>query len=215
MRRRLAFAFSGCPTPCSLRAFALRLGAGPSSPSGTASVPSSRRRMDFAFAAGAAGEWSSSCPSCGTADGPRARRRARRLEAGVPWFPNVCRRVLNNDLSVPVTFVVFDLIRLDGTDLMGRPFEERRDLLVSLGLDAPGWATSKTFADGHALYAGVCEHGLEGIVAKRRSDRYRSGQRGWVKVKNPKYWRRDEDGEELARSRGASGENSRSEQATA
>jgi ATP-dependent DNA ligase len=47
--------------------------------------------------------------------------------------------VLNNDFSVPVTFVVFDLIRLDGTDLTDRPFEERRELLVSLGLDSPGW----------------------------------------------------------------------------
>jgi bifunctional non-homologous end joining protein LigD len=86
----------------------------------------------------------------------------------VPWFPNICRRVLNNDLSVAVTFIAFDLIRVDGTDLSERPFEERRDLLVSLGLDAPGWATSETFADGHALYAGVCEHGLEGVVAKKR-----------------------------------------------
>jgi bifunctional non-homologous end joining protein LigD len=119
----------------------------------------------------------------------------------VPWFPNICRRVLNSDFSVPVTFVVFDLIRLDGTDLTDRRFEERRDLLVSLGLDAPGWATSEAFDDGHALYAGVCEHGLEGVVAKKRSSPYRPGQRGWVKVKNPDYWRRDAEIEAMQRSR--------------
>jgi bifunctional non-homologous end joining protein LigD len=118
----------------------------------------------------------------------------------VPWFPNVCRRVLNHDFSVPLTYVIFDLLRLGGTDLTDRRFEERRDLLVSLGLDAPGWATSETFADGHALYAGVCEHGLEGIVAKRRSSPYRSGQRGWVKVKNPAYWRRESEMEAMQRS---------------
>jgi bifunctional non-homologous end joining protein LigD len=119
----------------------------------------------------------------------------------VPWFPNVCRRVLNHDLSVPLTYVVFDLLRLDGTDLTNRRFEDRRDLLVSLGLDAPGWATPETFADGHALYAGVCEHGLEGIVAKKRSSLYRSGQRGWVKLKNPNYWRRESEIEAMQRAR--------------
>jgi hypothetical protein len=39
----------------------------------------------------------------------------------VPWFPNVCRRVLNADLSVPVTYVVFDLLQIDGTDLQRPP----------------------------------------------------------------------------------------------
>jgi bifunctional non-homologous end joining protein LigD len=123
----------------------------------------------------------------------------------VPWFPNVCRRVLNRDFSVPVTFIAFDLIRLDSTDVSHRPFEERRDLLASLGLDAPGWATSETFADGEALYAGVCEHGLEGVVAKKRSAAYRSGERGWIKVKNPSYWRRDSEIEAMQRSRGKVG----------
>jgi ATP-dependent DNA ligase len=30
----------------------------------------------------------------------------------------------------------------------------------------------------------VCEHELEGVVAKKRSGRYVPGERGWVKVKN-------------------------------
>ncbi len=34
-----------------------------------------------------------------------------------PYFPLVCRRVLNRDTSVPLTFVVFDLLRRDGVDL--------------------------------------------------------------------------------------------------
>jgi hypothetical protein len=44
----------------------------------------------------------------------------------VPWFPNVCRRVLNHDFSI-LTFVVFDLLRIDGTDLTDRAFSERRE----------------------------------------------------------------------------------------
>jgi len=117
-----------------------------------------------------------------------------------PWFPNLRRRMLNNDLSVPVTFVAFDVLSLDGTDLTKRPYEERRDLLASLGLDGPGWATSETFEDGHALFQSVCELGLEGVVAKKRSGRYRPGERGWIKAKNPSYWRRESEIEGVRRS---------------
>ena len=52
-------------------------------------------------------------------------------------------------------------------------------------LDAPGWRTPEVFDDGEALWEAVCQHELEGIVAKRRSSRYLSGERGWVKTKNP------------------------------
>src|SRR3954463_7283648 len=36
--------------------------------------------------------------------------------------------------SNPVTLLVFDLLRLDGEDLTGRPLSERRELLEGLGL---------------------------------------------------------------------------------
>jgi bifunctional non-homologous end joining protein LigD len=116
------------------------------------------------------------------------------------WFPDVCRRVLNHDLSVPVIFVAFDVLRIDGTDVTYRHFDERRDLLVSLGLDAPGWTTSETFQDGQALYDAVCQQGLEGVVAKKHAQAYKSGQRAWVKIKNPNYWRRESEIEGVQRS---------------
>ena len=103
-------------------------------------------------------------------------------------------------LLVPITYVAFDLLRINGTDLTERTFSERRELLVSLGLHAPGWATSETFEDGETLFASVCELGLEGVVAKKHSSRYRAGQRGWVKVKNPNYWRRESEIEGVRRS---------------
>jgi ATP-dependent DNA ligase len=37
----------------------------------------------------------------------------------------------------------------------------------------------------------VCEH-AEGVVAKRSAGTYLPGQRGWIKVKNLGYWRREE-----------------------
>jgi ATP-dependent DNA ligase len=42
---------------------------------------------------------------------------------------------------------------------------------------------------------------MEGVVAKKLTSRYRPGERGWVKVKNPNYWRRDAEREALVRSR--------------
>jgi bifunctional non-homologous end joining protein LigD len=52
-------------------------------------------------------------------------------------------------MSVPLTFVVFDLLRRDGLDLTTRPYVERRQELESLKLD--GWAwTCERFDDGRA-----------------------------------------------------------------
>jgi len=40
-------------------------------------------------------------------------------------------------------------------------------------------------ADGAVVFRAACNMGLEGIVAKRRDSRYRSGRsRDWIKVKN-------------------------------
>ncbi|MDQ3671979.1 MAG: hypothetical protein M3364_06025 [Actinomycetota bacterium] len=38
-----------------------------------------------------------------------------------PYFPLVCRRVLNCDMSVPLTFVIFDLLSHQGADLTLSP----------------------------------------------------------------------------------------------
>ena len=107
-----------------------------------------------------------------------------------PYFPHICRRVLNWDMSIPLTFIVFDLLRLEGTDVTERPYSERRVLLEGLDLNSSWWRTGDTFSDGDALFTAVCGMGLEGVVAKKRSSLYRPNDRGWVKVKNPNYWRR-------------------------
>ena len=100
---------------------------------------------------------------------------------------------------MPVTYVVFDVLRIDGTDLTGRAYSERRDLLVSLDLRGQWWVTTAAFDDGPALYAAVCAHGLEGVVAKKLSSRYAPGERGWIKLKNPTYWRRDAERDAMVR----------------
>jgi ATP-dependent DNA ligase len=66
-------------------------------------------------------------------------------------------------------------------------------------LDGPAWTVQETFDDGVALFEAVCGLGFEGVVAKNHLSLYRPGERGWVKVENPNYWRRDADVEALAR----------------
>jgi bifunctional non-homologous end joining protein LigD len=44
---------------------------------------------------------------------------------------------------------------------------------------------------GEAMFRHACAMGLEGIVSKRVTSRYKSGScLSWVKVKNPEYERR-------------------------
>ena len=112
---------------------------------------------------------------------------------GVPHFPLLSRRLLNGDRSIPVSLVAFDLLHVDGRDLMRSPHRVRRRALESLALNEGFCVTPEAFADGHELYRAVCAQGLEGMVAKRSASTYRPGQRGWIKIKNPGYWRRDQE----------------------
>jgi len=91
--------------------------------------------------------------------------------------------------STPLTFIAFDVLSVEGEPIVSQPYAERRQILEGLQLNAARWRTPEAFDDGEALWAAVCEHELEGVVAKRRSGRYVPGGRGWVKVKNREYCR--------------------------
>lgn len=83
----------------------------------------------------------------------------------------------------PVTLIVFDLLRLDGEDLTGRPLAERRAALVALGIDGDRWQVPATYDDGGMLMEATRQQGLEGVVSKRLDSRYHFGRRttGWLK----------------------------------
>lgn len=84
----------------------------------------------------------------------------------------------------PVTFMVFDLLRLYGVDLTARSWTDRRATLERLELTGPHWQVPPTFTDGDALWQATRERGLEGTVSKRRTSRYAAGARteDWLKV---------------------------------
>jgi bifunctional non-homologous end joining protein LigD len=122
------------------------------------------------------------------------------FENGHPHFPLVCDRLLHGDRSVPLTYVIFDVLTLEGEPTLRLPYRERRQLLDGLKLGDGPWFVAETFEDGEALFAAVCEQGLEGVVAKRQSQPYRPGERAWVKTKNKAYCRYGEEVESLRRS---------------
>lgn len=83
-------------------------------------------------------------------------------------------------------FYAFDLLYLDEHDLTELPLSERRELLKGVIPTGNGilLLSEEMEADGQAFFNLACEHGLEGIIGKRRDLPYRSGRRGdWVKVK--------------------------------
>ncbi|MCF6743769.1 hypothetical protein E9529_05670 [Blastococcus sp. KM273128] len=89
--------------------------------------------------------------------------------------------------AAPVTYLVFDLLALDGADLRGRPYGERRALLDDLAPAGARWVLTPWFpGSGAQVQAASEENGLEGVVAKRLASPYRDGVRSpeWRKVKN-------------------------------
>jgi ATP-dependent DNA ligase len=73
---------------------------------------------------------------------------------------------------------------VEGLATTVQPYAERRELLEAFELEGPHVRLVATFEDGGALLSAVCDRGLEGVVAKRDRDPYRSGEHGWVKTKN-------------------------------
>lgn len=84
----------------------------------------------------------------------------------------------------PVTFVVFDLLRLYGVDVTARPLAERRATLERLDLADAHWQVPPTYTDGALLAHATLDQGLEGVVSKRLSSRYLPGRRSedWLKI---------------------------------
>jgi bifunctional non-homologous end joining protein LigD len=89
--------------------------------------------------------------------------------------------------DVPVAYVIFDLLWLEGRSTLALPYSDRRHLLDQLELNGRSWQTPANRVGGGAeLLAAAEERGLEGIVAKRLDSTYEPGRRSraWVKIKN-------------------------------
>jgi bifunctional non-homologous end joining protein LigD len=116
---------------------------------------------------------------------------------GKPSFERMQQRInVTRDIDVrrvagehPVTFIAFDLLELDGRDLLGTELRIRKKTLRETVVDSPNILfAAHVERDGQSLFEVARESGIEGIVGKRADSLYRPGIRSpeWVKIKS---WR--------------------------
>lgn len=89
--------------------------------------------------------------------------------------------------ELPLTPYLFDVLHLDGTDLVDQPLVERERALATL---VPPSSAVRRLVTGNseeaeAFYADALRAGHEGLLAKKLSSPYEAGRRGatWLKLK--------------------------------
>ena len=95
-------------------------------------------------------------------------------------------RAQNKLAAVPIVYYVFDLLYLDGYDLLSTSYEERTKLLREILLPSNEIKFVEHFTgDGETIFNAAIENGLEGLIAKVSDGIYRPGQRSrdWLKIK--------------------------------
>ncbi len=87
---------------------------------------------------------------------------------------------------LPATYMVFDLLYLDGQSIMERPLHERRKLLREILPESPFVVESRyVLEQGVAFFERVVAQGFEGVMAKELESPYLPGKRVdfWLKFK--------------------------------
>ena len=90
------------------------------------------------------------------------------------------------DEQIPVYFYAFDLLYLNGYNLMKFPLIERKAVLGQLIPENDGWIryADHIEGDGVTFFEAVSKRGLEGIVAKLKKSEYQQTRsRYWLKIK--------------------------------
>lgn len=113
-------------------------------------------------------------------------------ERGVTSFSRLQQRMQIHDAraalatGVPVWYYVYDLLYVDGYDLMTVPLRYRKDLLSrALEFRDPVRFTTHRATDGERYFAEACRQHWEGLIAKRLESVYEAGRRSreWLKFK--------------------------------
>jgi ATP-dependent DNA ligase len=96
-------------------------------------------------------------------------------------------RVRKLSKETPAELMVFDLLELDGKSLAGLPLSQRREKLEAFMRknSTAGLELSPTTSDREVALAWLERSGgaLDGVIAKRTDQDYRSGERAMIKVK--------------------------------
>ena len=89
--------------------------------------------------------------------------------------------------TIPVAYLIFDILALDDRSLLGETLDDRRSVLQALELAGTFCLVPpQLIGDPAAILAQTRQDGWEGIVAKRGDSRYLPGTRSksWLKIKN-------------------------------
>jgi len=116
------------------------------------------------------------------------------MDKGRPSFERLQSRInLQNPHDVaravkeiPVTFIAYDILYMDGRSLLKVPLEERKELLEAAIVPADWLQVSPHVeGEGTTLFEAAKAQQLEGIVAKKLGGTYRPGRRAkdWLKIK--------------------------------
>lgn len=116
------------------------------------------------------------------------------LVDGKPSFPSVMKRDGIRRLDrvdqarrlTPVTYLIFDLLFVNGEWVTGRPLHERQKLLSSVIIPHKDVQLVENFNDAESLFNAIKFQGMEGIVCKDLSSAYsiNGKDRRWQKIKN-------------------------------
>ncbi|RYG45660.1 MAG: DNA ligase D, partial [Chitinophagaceae bacterium] len=89
-----------------------------------------------------------------------------------------------NGSNDPIVFYAFDILWIDGYNLMELSLLERKEILSLLLSGNEIIRYSEHFSDGVALYEQIKQMELEGIVSKKATSPYNPGERGtnWYKT---------------------------------
>ncbi len=93
---------------------------------------------------------------------------------------------MNNPKAKNLTYIVFDLLALDGVDLRGHPLIDRKEMLETLMKDAPQnlYYSRYVRGNGKESFVAACETNMEGIVGKKADSIYSGTRNGdWIKLK--------------------------------
>jgi bifunctional non-homologous end joining protein LigD len=93
-----------------------------------------------------------------------------------------------NGQNAPIIYYAFDLLWINGEDLMKETLLQRKEQLEKLLSSSKEIKFSDHFEDGNLLFQQIQNIGLEGIVAKRKDSHYIQDDRSkkWLKVTTEK-----------------------------
>jgi bifunctional non-homologous end joining protein LigD len=88
--------------------------------------------------------------------------------------------------TIPVTYVAFDLLHLNGKDIASKPLLERKEKLKEILKEGPHLLFGDHIEEyGKRYFGEASKKGFEGIIGKERNSPYLPGTRGiyWIKSK--------------------------------